>query len=674
MSGERRAVLCAVLVWAIAVAVGPSCYAAQQATASGPPDLSALARQAGPAVGVVVTLDANGNPLSQGTAFFVRADGVAITCHHVLSGAASALLRMENGAFFPVEGMLATDQARDLALLKVTGKDLPIVSLGDSSALAPGQRLVAITAPQGLGNTVADGLVSAVRELPSGPLVQVTIPLSPGSSGGPIFDLSGKVVAVAAAVLTEGQALNFAIPINVAKQLLVRPGRPIPLTPVERSEDLGNGLQEGGSSPPRASTLDLLVEALEARNGGRYQEAVEHLQVLVELDPALYPGRCCLGSAYADLGRWQDAVDCYEQAIRLKPVGASLASAEYKLGVAHSSLGHWREAADASKEAICLKPDYAEAHRELGHAYNKLGLYGDAEAACKEAIRLKPDYTEAYVELGVACGNLGRHEDTEVAFSKAVLLKPDCAEAYRGMGVLYDRLGRYEEAIDSHREAIRLRPDYAEAHHNLGWSYCNAGRYSEAIASYQQAIRLEPKDPGPPYNLGIAYSKLGRWDEASAAFMQAIRLKPECVEAHCMRGRAYSVLGRYEDAVGPYTHAVWLDPDSAEALCGLGYTYNSLGRWEEAAASLKQTTDLRPDLANAHYGLGCSYYGLSRYQEALEAFKGATGLEPDWTEAHYSLGVTHLRLDDRTAALDEYRILQKLDSDQAAKLLALIYP
>ena len=92
------------------------------------------------------------------------------------------------------------DPARDLALFKVTGKNLPTVPLGDSSTLRPGQRVVVITAPEGLENTIADGLVSAVRELPSGPLAQVTVPPSPGSLGGPIFDLSGRVVAVAAAV------------------------------------------------------------------------------------------------------------------------------------------------------------------------------------------------------------------------------------------------------------------------------------------------------------------------------------------------------------------------------------------------------------------------------------------------------------------------------------------
>ncbi len=190
MSHSKWVVLLAVVVLLAAV-TGPACFGGQTGAVPAAPDLSALARQAMPAVGVMVTFDAEGKPLSQGTAFFVRADGVGLTCHHVLSDAASALVRMDSGAFFPVEGKLADDPVRDLTLFKVTGKNLPTVSLGDSSTLAPGQRVVAIAAPEGLGNTVAHGIVSAVRDLTSGPLVQVTVPLSPGSWEAPSSTFRG---------------------------------------------------------------------------------------------------------------------------------------------------------------------------------------------------------------------------------------------------------------------------------------------------------------------------------------------------------------------------------------------------------------------------------------------------------------------------------------------------
>ena len=417
MSRGKWAVLFGVVLWAVAATTGPACFGGQTAAVPAGPDLSALARRARPAVGVMVTFDADGKPLSQGTAFFVRADGVGITCHHVLADAASAVVRMENGAFFPVEGKLADDPVRDLTLFKVTGKNLPTVSLGDSSTLAPGQRVVAIAAPEGLGNTVADGIVSAVRELPSGPLVQVTVPLSPGSSGGPIFDLSGRVMAVAEEMLTEGQALNFAIPINAAKPLLAQPGKLTPLAPAEEPVDLEEWLRQRPPSTRGASAYDLWLRGKDALLDGRYQEAFEHLRAALALDPSFYQTHCCLGGTYGHLGRWQEALAAYKEAIRLKP---DYAEAHCSLGWAYGHLGRWQEAVDASKQAIHLKPDLAEAHCNLGAAYGNLGRWQEALEPFKEAIRLKPDDAEAHYGLGWAYLSLG---DRSAALEEYRILK-----------------------------------------------------------------------------------------------------------------------------------------------------------------------------------------------------------------------------------------------------------
>ena len=387
MSGRKWAVLLTGFVWVLAAAVVPVCYAGQKAPTAAAPDFAELVQRARPAVGVIVTFDAKGGILAQGTAFFVRTTGVGVTCHHVLLGATSAVVRMENGTVFPVKGTLATDPIHDLALFKVAGKNLPTIPLGDSSTLVSGQRVVGITAPEGLGNTVADGLVSAVRELPSGPLVQVTVPLSPGSSGGPIFDLSGRVVAVAAAVLTEGQALNFAIPINAAQALLARPEKLSPLVAPKEPADLEDWLRERPPFARGASAYDLWLQGRDASFGGRYPEAVEGLRAALALDPMLYEAHCCLGSSYGELGRLQEAVEAFKQAIRLKPDDAE---AHYNLGVACGKLGRHQEAVEAYKQAIRLKPDYATAHFGLGVAYYGLGNSGAALEEYRIVQKLDP--------------------------------------------------------------------------------------------------------------------------------------------------------------------------------------------------------------------------------------------------------------------------------------------
>ncbi len=281
MSRGKWAVLVAVLVWALVAGMEPACFGGRKAAAPAVPDISALARRARPAVGVLVTFDASGKPLSQGTAFFVGATGVGITCHHVLEGATSALVRMENGAIFQVEGALAADPVRDVALFKVAGKSLPTVPLGDSSALRPGQRVVAIAAPEGLGNTVADGPVERGAGAVLGLHGADQRSAVSGVLGGPIFDLSGKVVAVAAAVLTEGQALNFAIPINAAKPLLARPGRLTPLAPAKQPADLDDWLRQRPHStlgPPTAA------QVAAAKKQGKVKVKIETTKGAIEVE------------------------------------------------------------------------------------------------------------------------------------------------------------------------------------------------------------------------------------------------------------------------------------------------------------------------------------------------------------------------------------------------------
>ena len=115
---------------------------------------------------------------------------------------------------------MKTDPSHDIALLKIDAHGLPFVKLGNSNRMEIGERVVAIGNPLGLQNTVSDGLVSAWREGDGLKLMQVSVPLSNGSSGGPLFNLAGEVVGVTTASLAGGQNLNFAVPVNYVKSLL----------------------------------------------------------------------------------------------------------------------------------------------------------------------------------------------------------------------------------------------------------------------------------------------------------------------------------------------------------------------------------------------------------------------------------------------------------------------
>jgi len=206
-------------------------------------DLSPLVKSSIDAVVLVVVSDASGKPILEGSGFLVSADGRIVTNHHVIAGAASATVKLNNGAFFPVEGVLADDADHDLAVVKVAGKNLPYLNLEDSDTVAAGQHVLAIGSPLGLENSVSDGIVSGFRKDAKGTnWIQTTAPASHGNSGGPLLLMDGKVIGVVAWKEGAGENLNFAVPSKLIGPLLLNSSiQALGTVKVSSPAALGNG-------------------------------------------------------------------------------------------------------------------------------------------------------------------------------------------------------------------------------------------------------------------------------------------------------------------------------------------------------------------------------------------------------------------------------------------------
>lgn len=165
---------------------------------------------------LIETYDDEGHKRELGSGFVVSSDGTAITNYHVIRGAYRATVKFSDGTVGSVDGVDAYDQNRDLAVLRLTPAPKTVLEIGDSDKVQVGDRIVAIGSPLGLQNTMTIGIVSAIRN----GVIQMSAPISPGSSGGAVFDQYGKVVGVSVAYIAQGQNLNFAIPINWAKPYL----------------------------------------------------------------------------------------------------------------------------------------------------------------------------------------------------------------------------------------------------------------------------------------------------------------------------------------------------------------------------------------------------------------------------------------------------------------------
>jgi S1-C subfamily serine protease len=186
-------------------------------------DIPTIAKAANGAIVSIIMSDKDGHALAQGSGFLISKDGLILTNYHVIENGSSAIVKLPDGAFFAVDGVFASDKARDVAIIKAHGKNFLTLTLGNSDQLQVGEEVVAIGNPLSLESTVSNGIVSGIRAVKAegGTFLQITAPISPGSSGGPLFNMEGKVVGITTLYLKGGENLNFAIPINDAKRLLV---------------------------------------------------------------------------------------------------------------------------------------------------------------------------------------------------------------------------------------------------------------------------------------------------------------------------------------------------------------------------------------------------------------------------------------------------------------------
>jgi serine protease Do len=162
---------------------------------------------------------------SLGSGFIIDEDGFVVTNNHVIEDADQIKVKLNDEREFNAK-IVGRDPNTDIALLKIESDgNLPTAKLGDSDALKVGQWVMAIGSPFGLEHTVTAGIVSAKgRVIGSGPyddFIQTDASINPGNSGGPLLNLKGEVVGINTAIIASGQGIGFAIPINLAKDIIV---------------------------------------------------------------------------------------------------------------------------------------------------------------------------------------------------------------------------------------------------------------------------------------------------------------------------------------------------------------------------------------------------------------------------------------------------------------------
>jgi serine protease Do len=167
--------------------------------------------------------------MAEGSGFIVSAEGQVVTNHHVVAGAATITVTLNDGTALPAR-LLGSDPRTDLALLQIEPEEpLPFVEFGDSESVRAGDWVLAIGNPFGLGGSVTAGIVSARgRDIHAGPyddFIQVDAPINQGNSGGPLFDTCGQVIGINTAIFSPNGGsvgIGFAIPASLAAAVITQ--------------------------------------------------------------------------------------------------------------------------------------------------------------------------------------------------------------------------------------------------------------------------------------------------------------------------------------------------------------------------------------------------------------------------------------------------------------------
>lgn len=194
-----------------------------QATQNQPPQVGPgdIYKKSSPSVVLIETYGDDGKVSGAGSGFLVSADGRILTNFHVIAHSKHATVRLANEDAYDSVEVIDVDKRKDIALIKIKAVNQPFVNLGHSHAAQVGDKLYTLGNPLGVfQNTLSDGILSGIRQMDGYKLFQLSAPISLGSSGSPVFNSSGDVIAIVEATMSEGQNLNFAIPIDYAAGML----------------------------------------------------------------------------------------------------------------------------------------------------------------------------------------------------------------------------------------------------------------------------------------------------------------------------------------------------------------------------------------------------------------------------------------------------------------------
>lgn len=453
---------------------------------------------------IIYTFDEFGSPSGSGSGFFIDSDGTGVSNYHVLNGAVKALIRMNDSTEVEIDKVLASDEKWDIVKFSVKNQDQKKFNYLKFADKKPeqGDKVYNISAPMGLEQTVSDGLVSSIRKDSHGDVLQITAPISPGSSGSAILNEDGDVIAVATFYRQGGQNLNFGVTIDK-----------------DRLASLKDNPFDKKNKSFNSKDNFVILNIPEEHNGNVTLHALEFKK-----DATI----AYLSYTNLDLQNSQMSIWCElgknDEGFMIKDINSSR-----KYYVTSSTIGinkkNGTEVPLASNYKFKVffpvikdklrKIDITYGHTSRGWAFTNIDLDKYREKVVYDVA----SYTKEYAYSTMQQGDL----NTATSIFTSILEEdPEDMASLNAMGIISAALDNKSDANFYFSKAIECHPNNTLGYINRCQLYKAQNDLQNALSDINSAINIDPAQPDNYVVRGMLYAQLEQWADAIKDLTKAI--------------------------------------------------------------------------------------------------------------------------------------------------------
>jgi tetratricopeptide (TPR) repeat protein len=577
---------------------------------------------------LLLAQSASGDFVAQGSGFVTRGQKIITNAHVANAGKIYLVL---GGARVPTK-VESIDAYNDLAVLttdvELTAAKLPLAT----QKASPGDTVFVIGNPEGLEKTISQGMVSGLREIDGRELIQLTAPISHGSSGGPIFNLNGEVLGVAVGSMTDGQNLNFAVPVSNLRKLLESGGSAVATNALSTLEEV-HRVQQAQKQ-----------DSYSAEDTSPYQAHQHQIDTLLQraVDEAGNDVKILTRVAEVSLRENAEiSIEAAQRGINVKP------TPDLEMVLAKALVSNWyfasadekpkliSAAERAARTAISTtKAPTAEMQYTLANILADENSYLEAQKVYKSAltanINPRDEDLQASIFRGlVTCASgLNNSADSEQWFRTLTGTGKASSWDWTSEGDRLYSQSKFDEAEKAYQTSAKAGGDY------LQWCYAalSGSFVNDDDAVLSEARKCIDGGTGQKNSEGALTSahreisdvlnRRGVYSEGLAHAREALTLTPDDSWSYGEMADALFGLRRFEEAVTAAQQAIRLsDGKFAWMHFRLGSAYFELKNWDFARQSFEKAAELNPKLASAVYNVGLCYANQGYYRDAIKWYE-----------------------------------------------------